>query len=306
MASITEGETRRDPPPPQRGRRKAALQMIWLCISLGTMVAVGLWGYRLLLREAAGTPMVHASSGPVRTAPTAPGGSLAQNIGLSVNAVLARNPDAASESDVVILAPQSAGLTREDLSQQSRYMSGAGALPNGMPDEVLSAGDVLQIAGDDAPVDSIDDLLAQLINPPVVEGATAQAAPPAAQGSGQGSGPAVMRPQPRPRSAVYAAAAATPVAPAPQTIASDVAAGTPLVQLGAFPSTQGATAEWERLSRNFTDFLRGKTPVIQQATNGGNVIYRLRASGFADLDDARRFCALMVAANGACIPVQAS
>jgi hypothetical protein len=33
------------------------------------------------------------------------------------------------------------------------------------------------------------------------------------------------------------------------------------------------------------------------------VFYRLRAHGFADLSDARRFCAAFVAQNVDCIPV---
>ncbi|AEM41643.1 SPOR domain-containing protein [Ketogulonicigenium vulgare] len=302
MASITEGRFGGDDrqPPGGKGPRNV-LQMVWLCVSLGLMVAVGVWGYRLLLREAAGIPTVHASTGPVRTAPEVPGGSTAQNIGLSVNAVLARNPDSMMESDVVILAPQGAALSREDLSRQSSYLSAAGAMPSGISDDVLSAGEVLQIAGADDPVESIDDLLSQLINPPVIAAAPEAAAP---------SSSGIPRPRTRPTNgavtALAVAAAQAPVASAPQSISADVPAGTPLVQLGAFPSTEGAANEWTRLSRNFADFLRGKTPVIQQATNGGNVIYRLRASGFTDLEDARRFCALMVAENGACIPVSAS
>ena len=43
--------------------------------------------------------------------------------------------------------------------------------------------------------------------------------------------------------------------------------------------------------------------VIQRADRGGRVFYRLRANGFSDVNDARRFCALLVANNADCIPV---
>jgi hypothetical protein len=49
--------------------------------------------------------------------------------------------------------------------------------------------------------------------------------------------------------------------------------------------------------------LNGKTRIIQKATSGGRVFYRLRAMGFEDIADARRFCSALVAQNADCIPV---
>ena len=46
-----------------------------------------------------------------------------------------------------------------------------------------------------------------------------------------------------------------------------------------------------------------KRRVIEKATSGGRTFYRLRAEGFADLPDARRFCAALVAEKADCIPV---
>ncbi len=43
--------------------------------------------------------------------------------------------------------------------------------------------------------------------------------------------------------------------------------------------------------------------MIQKAESGGRTFYRLRAMGFADLSDARRFCSALVAGNADCIPV---
>ena len=43
--------------------------------------------------------------------------------------------------------------------------------------------------------------------------------------------------------------------------------------------------------------------VVQSAQSGGRTFYRLRAHGFAGEDDARRFCAALLAENAACIPV---
>jgi len=43
--------------------------------------------------------------------------------------------------------------------------------------------------------------------------------------------------------------------------------------------------------------------VIQRAESGGRIFYRLRAMGFDDLSDARRFCSAFIAENTECIPV---
>jgi hypothetical protein len=53
----------------------------------------------------------------------------------------------------------------------------------------------------------------------------------------------------------------------------------------------------------FSVFLVGLSRVVQKATSGGRVFYRLRAMGFADLSDARRFCSALVAEGADCIPV---
>ena len=84
---------------------------------------------------------------------------------------------------------------------------------------------------------------------------------------------------------------------------ASIPAGTRLAQLGAFESAEVAAREWSRLSGRFGDYLDGKDRVIQKAESGGRTFYRLRAMGFSDLADARRFCAALVAERAECIPV---
>jgi len=64
-----------------------------------------------------------------------------------------------------------------------------------------------------------------------------------------------------------------------------------------------ARQEWDRLSDRFGEYLEDKNRVIQKAQSGGRTFYRLRALGFADLSDARRFCSALVAEKAECIPV---
>jgi hypothetical protein len=64
-----------------------------------------------------------------------------------------------------------------------------------------------------------------------------------------------------------------------------------------------ARAEWDRLSVRLGDLLEGKSRVVQRAESGGRTFYRLRAVGFEDLADARRFCSALQAEKAECIPV---
>jgi len=96
------------------------------------------------------------------------------------------------------------------------------------------------------------------------------------------------------------------VASAPETNEIDptsLPVGTRLVQLGAFDSPEVARSEWTKLAGRFEDYMGGKTRVIEEAQSGGKTFYRLRAHGFADLSDARRFCSALMAEKAACIPV---
>ena len=79
--------------------------------------------------------------------------------------------------------------------------------------------------------------------------------------------------------------------------------GTRLAQLGAYDSADVARNEWDKFYTRFGDYMEGKQRVIQKASSGGRTFYRLRAMGFDDLSDARRFCAVLVADNTDCIPV---
>lgn len=115
----------------------------------------------------------------------------------------------------------------------------------------------------------------------------------------------VTQPAPAPITQVADTSTAVAAALAEATIATNgtLPVGTNLVQLGAYPSAENAASEWTRLSGLFADYMGGKDRVIQEATSGGSTFYRLRASGFAEAADARRFCATLQAANTDCIPV---
>jgi hypothetical protein len=82
-----------------------------------------------------------------------------------------------------------------------------------------------------------------------------------------------------------------------------VPAGTRVVQLGAFDNEAQARSEWDRLQARFGSYMSGKDRMIQKARSGGRDFWRLRAVGFSDGSDARRFCSALLARDAACMPV---
>lgn len=95
----------------------ALMRVAGAAVSLGLLVGMGVWGYKLVVRDATGIPIVRAMDGPMREAPSNPGGTLPLNTGLAVNDVAAGGGVSAPE-DMVLLAPQASGLIEEDLLTQ--------------------------------------------------------------------------------------------------------------------------------------------------------------------------------------------
>ena len=309
-------------------------------VSLALIAGVGVWGYKLVARDVSGVPVVVALDGPMRVAPENPGGKLADHQGLSVNAVASEGV-AAAPADRLVLAPRPAGLSDEDVAQgvlapliRAEALRGQTMTASLREDSEIIDPDAGPEITEDTPLTgavdgSIADLVAKLTAdaqplsalapgetpPPVttlIDGsATAGAVVPPRAGLGLTRS---LRPVLRPSGLQTAALGAVTPEIAAAVVAAEqgsvreidpetLASGTRLVQIGAFDSPETARAEWDKLSTRFSAFFDGKGRVIQRASSGGRVFYRLRAEGFEDLSDARRFCAEFVAANVDCIPV---
>jgi hypothetical protein len=262
--------------------------------SLALVVGLGYWGYSLAVRDITGIPVVRAMEGPMRSAPEDPGGVIASHQGLSVNSV-ADQGGIAAPGDRLTLAPAPVSLTEDDLtgaaiaqvapgSSRISDMPGLSPLP---VDDVPAA--LLTISLDDGsptPLSADPDVALRSDPAPVYDlpkGAIAQS------------------PRPRARPGMPDVLASAPVTP--EIAGETLASGTRLVQLGAFDSQEVARDEWDRLAGKFGDLLAGKTRVVQSAQSAGRTFYRLRALGFSDEADQRRFCSALVAERAACIPV---
>ena len=288
-------------------------------VSLALIAGVGVWGYKLLVRDVSGVPVVRAAAGEMRVRPEDPGGQLAQNKGLSVNEVAVVGTDIA-RTEELRLAPQPMDLAEEDepmlIPQEVVAPAAAAPVEAPQPAQVQDVA-VQEIAAQDVVAalesGSVDSLVAQLtsgIAP--MEALSGESVPvPASISTTQaaqlldGEGLRIsLRPALRPQRA----ARAVPVAATPANNGLDVAsaavpAGTRVVQLGAFDSPDIARTQWGQLSARFAPFMEGKQRIVMEAKSGGRTFYRLRAMGFDDIGDARRFCSALVAENVDCIPV---
>ncbi|WP_275393447.1 SPOR domain-containing protein [Aliiroseovarius sp. Z3] len=319
MANMAEDEPQTDAPSAPGGF-STMFSYAGAALSLALIVGLGVWGYKLAVRDVTGIPVVRALEGPMRVQPDNPGGQSAAHQGFAVNDVQSEG-QATAPADRLVLAPAPEDLADEDMTTEvaTRADTAPGAelplheataiLPDADPASVDPVAAALaiaeQIAADAEPLSgtaSDETTLASL------SGAAADLSETIAVKIIPASVPGVSQsPRPTSRPAdLTTRVAAAPVAPAEiatEVAPDQVAAGTRLVQLGAYDSADVARSEWNRLSTQFEDYFTGKSRVVQKAQSGGKTFYRLRAVGFEDLADARRFCSVLMASKAACIPV---
>ncbi len=332
--------------PPVRGELGRLAAMLGAAASIALVVGIGVWGYKLIMRDVSGVPVVSAVAGPMRVAPEEPGGETADHQGLAVNAVAATGI-AEDPADTLQLAPQAIALTEDDqpipalteaaeaeaaleAEADAEFARADAGVVAETPVEELTP---LEQRGNDidalvasltegaVPLEDLRETSAAIVQPePLGEDAlvasVAAVSVPAAILNAPGvretkrplTRPARFAPAPS-RTEAVAAGAATAAAPAAAVVATaeiapeSLEVGTRLAQLGAYESAEVARSEWTRISAKFGGYFDDKQRVIQRAESGGRIFYRLRAHGFEDLSDARRFCSALVAGNADCIPV---
>lgn len=274
-------------------------------VSVGLVIGLGVWGYKLLVRDVSGVPVIRAAAGPMRVQPEDPGGRQAQNQGLSVNDVAAVGA-ASAAPDQLILAPAPLDLSDEDIAPEN-------VTP---PERVESASLVAETeaatdtaesdAADSAPSDDDAKMqaLAEAINADVEPmPATSEDSATTEATQAEGAVAHSLRPKARPADLRNIRTVAATDAAVKDVDPATIAAGTRLAQLGAYASEDIARQEWAKIDARFDEYLAGKDRVIERATSGGRTFYRLRAMGFQDLAEARRFCSALVAEKAECIPV---
>lgn len=303
------------------------VSMAGAVLSLALIGGIGYWGYKTLSRDVSGVPIVRAASkDPMRVAPENPGGRPASHQGYLVNNVAA-NGAADGPSNKVILAPAPVDLTADDVpgvaavpapqmavQPVSAPKATARVKPIAEPkvDSIKALAD--RLAAGASPLGAQDPASGKLpegMRPAGQQAAVAPLTEPKvikpSKAKVKGGIKVSLRPVARPtglrRSMPRVAPVAATNASAGEVDVASVPAGARLVQLGAYDSPAVARKEWGKMAAKFDAYLEGKSRVVQKATSGGRTFYRLRAMGFADLADSRRFCAALVAEKVDCIPV---
>ncbi len=304
---------------PQFSIMAKAMSFVGAASSVALVIGLGVWGYQLTVRDVTDVPVIRALEGPARIQPADPGGQLAQHQGLAVNKVQSEG-QAEGPTPQVILAPEPIDLTTDDV------ILAAPAEGQTPADEVAEAvGTVVSLSLEEQnlTVEEQAELLASRLaigEEPLepIEDETGEAQITLARAEIPALDPSIpgvkrsQRPAQRPKVNLASlqqqaaiAAAVDSVLGSAEVKPEQVAAGTRLVQLGAYDERELAVAEWDKIAANFSEYIDGKKRLIQEAKSGGRTFYRLRAVGFEDLNASRRFCAVLVAANAACIPVLA-
>ncbi|WP_128254212.1 SPOR domain-containing protein [Falsirhodobacter deserti] len=290
--------------------------------SVAMVVALAWWGYHTTVRDVRGVPVVRALEGPMRITPDDPGGQIADNQGLSVNAIAATGAAGALPQELM-LAPRPVeldvgdgpGLEGEEPPQEimeavaeATGATGAVLMPAALPSPPPTPAKDAEEQGLASTVEG-EPIQEIAITPPAIDPTLIppelkdeEVLPPAPPGAVTRS----PRPPLRPASAVAASAPAAPVqAAGKETPASAVKPGDHLVQLGAFDTEEQVRKEWTRLTGKFGNLIGAKSLLVQKAVSNGHTFYRLRATGFEDAADARRFCSALLAENAACIAIVA-
>ena len=307
------------------GTLAAALNWAGAFLSVVLIAGLATWGWKLWVRDVSGVPVVRALEGPMRVMPAEPGGLASEYQGLSVNRIAEERVEE-SMADRVVLAPQPSVLNEdEDLAMADlQPLVEPGALPGTEAVVARAAPEIVEIAEtpefvaaesetvapeseavtviEDEPAQSGTDLAVALALGLAEEDPEAEAAVLTVAAA---DNVPVVTPRPAIRPENLQAVSYRPALEGgtneidPATIPS----GTRLVQLGAFGSADVARAEWEKTTAQFGNYMAGKERVIQEAQTGGRTFWRLRAMGFEDLADARRFCSVLVSDGANCIPV---
>lgn len=273
-------------------------------LSLSLLTGTIVWSYKLTVRDINQIPIVEAQLGPLRVAPDDPGGLTAANQGLSVTQ-LAVNERPLLSSEIR-LAPAAKILNAEHSALQvtkdvkSNRDDGTFEIKEVNAENSINLKNVSnEIGGDTTSKDEVFLSKAAISQKKIeIENAVSLAL---AISDGSSESFTSLRPKIRPISSRRNEKITGDQVATNEPI-SNLPMGSAVVQLGAFESKNLAKSEWERFEKLLGSMLISKQMVVQKAESGGKIFYRLRASGFDDISDARQFCTA-ISDKIACIPV---
>ena len=273
-------------------------------LSLSLLAGAIGWSYQLIVRDINQIPIVRAQLGPLRVAPDDPGGLTAANQGLSVTQLAVNEKPLLSNE--IRLAPAAEILNAEHLSLQvsqdvkSNIDEGTFEIKEVNAENSINLKEVSnEIGVDTSSKDEVVLSKAAFSQKKIeIENAVALALE---ISDGSAASLTSLRPKMRPVNFRRINKTTGEQVTTNEPI-SNLPMGSAVVQLGAFESKKLAKSEWQRFEKLLGSMLISKKMVIQKAESGGKMFYRLRASGFDNISDARQFCTA-ISDKIACIPV---
>lgn len=284
------------------GKFKLNMIFYWIgaVLSLSLLAGAIGWSYKLVVRDINQIPIVRAQLGPLRVAPDNPGGLTAANLGLSVTQLAVNEKPLLS--DEINLAPAAEILNEETSASLLREVDKLNQIDETYEIKEINAENTISLDGSSGTRKSetaskTGSLLAQVAfsqKKIEIENAVSLALSITSEFDPSLTS---LRPKTRPRSVQQNRELIVSKEPM-----SKLPIGSAIVQLGAFDSKSLAESEWRRFEKLLGSILAPKQMIIQKAESGGKIFYRLRASGFNDISDARQFCTA-ISDKVACIPV---
>lgn len=281
--------------PVQTGMEPGTKRLLIIAGGLGGILVAVIAASALMGRSTpTEVPVVQADSRPIRVKPENPGGMQVVGAGAEIfsgggDNTVTRLAPAAEAPDPKGLRSEPARKVAPAALDAAKAHHAAPLLP--VPDETAAHP---ATAGTPAPGAAPD--------------AARVAAKPDAPHAGA-SAPAPTPPKPaaaqpaKPVAPVQMAAVSPPPAPgavAPQTEKRPAAAGKAIVQLAALSTEEAARTEWQALVKRMPDLLTGRQPVFVKTERDGRTFWRVRTTGFGDVNDAKAFCEKVRAKGGGC------
>lgn len=284
------------------GKFKLNMIFYWIgaVLSLSLLAGAIGWSYKLVVRDINQIPIVRAQLGPLRVAPDNPGGLTAANQGLSVTQLAVNEKPLLS--DEINLAPAAEILNEEISASLLREVDKLNQIDETYEIKEINAENTISLDGSSGAMkgetaSKTESLVAQVAfsqKKVEIENAVSLALSITSEFDPSLTS---LRPKTRPRSVKQNRELIVSKEPM-----SKLPIGSAIVQLGAFDSKSLAESEWRRFEKLLGSILAPKQMIIQKAESGGKIFYRLRASGFNDISDARQFCTA-ISDKVACIPV---
>ena len=227
------------------------------------------------------TPVLAAAGGPERVAPQDPGGGKVPYQGFKIYEQPAPPDDSAEAAPPAGPAPQASAPKAAEPEAAEPKAAAAPVPATKAPPPAKTVAALIQQAN------SVPEPAKPVAKPPAPKPTATAPAMPAASATGA------------PRQLGAPAAVAAPATAKPATPA---AAGSFMLQIGAYKSQADAASAWKTYQAKHAALLSGYSDNVQQVDLGEKgTWYRLRVGGFADREVATALCDRLKADGGACI-----